>query len=76
MENIKEVCPPCKVEEVFIPREIEPVCKPCPTKVEDNSHLYPISHYIQVREDCLKEMLINMTTKKFCKIPPRGCDGK
>lgn len=73
-KKLDPICQPCVVEDLFVPQALEPVCKPCPAPNEDpNAHLYPTSTYIEVRDDCLRSMLVAMTTQKFCKVPPRGC---
>lgn len=73
-KKLESPCPPCEVVEIFEPQAIDAVCKPCPVKDEDpNALLYPQSRFIDVRDDCLREMLIAMTTQKFCKVPPSAC---
>lgn len=73
-DKLKSNCEPCQIEEIFIPKKIEPICKVKEIKDETNSHMYPKYEYVEVQENCLKEMLINMTKNKFCRIPPTGCN--
>lgn len=72
-EKLKSKCVPCPEPVEFIPQAINPIC-PVKEKPDlTNSHLYPTSTYLEVEENCLKEMLTNMVTKKYCTIPPAGC---
>lgn len=74
MEQLKPICPPCDDVKPFVPQEIKPVCPVKQKPDESNSHLYPSSTFIEIQENCLKEMLTNMIGNKYCNIPPAGCD--
>lgn len=73
-EELKDLCPPCDPVVDFVPQEIPVLCPTKPIKDETNSHLYPTSKYIEVVEDCLLQMLTNMTNNKFCRVGPKCCD--
>ncbi len=73
-KTIPELCPPCEPSVDFTPQPIPELCPKPAEKDTTNSHLYPKSRYIEVTEDCLLEMLTNMTNNKFCKVGPRCCD--
>lgn len=70
MSLLSKDCPECPPVIPFVPREIKPLCEPCPVEAKPN--FLPKVYYVETTKDCYPSTIEAIFNEMLCG-PIRGC---